>query len=296
MLSPIHAEGNRLVDATGKTFKYVGAADFALFKRSLMPNGYSALVEPRLAEWKALAQAGGYTGPIVLRVFRYAAYWNTFSIDPWSYDFAEMTKFTNYLGERGFYVDWTCGDSQEVLPEQGGPKGQQEHLNRTVAALVPCPNAFVQTCNEPFKNGIDVSKVIPPAWGTILRSSGYYWHGEVHQWDHSLDLDFIDFHPERGDDMGHKVPKWVGKCFESAVYMMPFNKPVVYAEPIGAAEQNKPGSRSNVPEYFRMMGLSIGLVAGVTFHSQEGVVGNGLGPVQSACAAHFFSGVKGGIG
>lgn len=295
MLSPIHADGRKLVDANGKEFKYVGVADFCLFKRSLMTNGYPALVERRLAEWKQLAGAGGYNGPIILRVFRYAAYWNPFSLDPWSYSMSAATQFTNYCGDRGFYVDWTCGDSQEVLPNPDGPKGQQQHLNEFCAALTPCSNAFIQTCNEPFKNGIDVGKVVPPKWGSLIRSSGYY--SDAGSWDHTLDLDYIDFHPDRSSDgVNNEVPKWVGKLFESSVYLRPFNKPIVYEEPIGADEVNKPGSRSNIPEYFRMAGLSIGLQAGITFHSQNGVFGDQLGPVQSACAANFFSGVKGGIG
>ena len=293
MLPAIHVEGPALVDATGKRFNYVGVSDFALFKRWLMPNGPSALVKPRLEEWKRLASDGGYTGPIVLRIFRYAGPWNVFGItDPWSYDFNEVRLFTHFCGDRGFYVDWTCGDSQAVLPNPAGPKGQQQHLNEFVSALVPCSNAFVQTCNEPFKNGIDVGQVVPPVWGSRLRSSGYYT--DAGPWNHTLDLDFIDFHPDRS--MDGPVPKWVGKAFESAVYLMPFGKPIVYAEPIGADEVNRGGSRSNNPDYFRMLGLSIGLVAGVTFHSQMGVIGDRLGPIQSRCATEFFHGVKCGSG
>lgn len=292
MLPAIRIKGSQFIDNLSLPFHYVGVADFSLFKRALMPNGYRDLVAPRLAEWKALAGAGGYTGPIVLRVFRYAAYWNAFALNPWSYAMDEARVFSNYCGEQGFYVDWTCGDSQEVLPEQNGIFGQQQHLNQFVSALVPCTNAFIQTCNEPFKNGIDVSAVIPPQWGHVLRSSGYY--SDAGSWDHTLDLDYIDFHPDRNTD--GLVPKWVGKLFESAVYLMPCGKPIVYAEPIGADEINQPGRRSNDPELFRMAGLSIGLVAGVTFHSTNGITGDHLGPLQSACAAHFFDGICGGIG
>lgn len=287
MLSPIHVSGKTFRDVNNNIFKYVGVSAFGLFKRWLAPNGPSALVAPILAEWRELANIGEYKGPIVLRVFRYAHPNNPFGVNPHSYPFSAITAFTNFCGERGFYVDWTSGDSQYVLPDQSK---QQLHLNETCAAIAGCSNAFLQTTNEDFKNGIDVSVVKPAQWGTYPRSSGYYT--EVGAWDHSKDLDFIDFHPDRSDDEGHTVPKWVGKLFESAVYLSPFPVPIVYEEPIGADEVNIPGRRSNDPLLFRQAGLAVGVVAGMTFHSTAGLSSDGLGPVQKACAANWFYGIS----
>ncbi len=281
MLEPVRTVGRRFETAyTHQPFKYVGVSAFALFKRWLQPDGPHALVEPILNEWRELANIGDYHGPIVLRVFRYAADWNAFGMLPNSYSFAEITKFTKFCNDRNFYVDWTCGDSQVVLPDQAA---QQQHLNETCAAMVGVLG-FVQTCNEPFKNGIDTSVVKPAQWGTYLRSSGYYT--DAGTWDHSQDLDFIDFHPDRSED--GPVAKWVGKLFESGVYLAPFGVPIVYEEPIGADEINKPGRRSNDPLLFRQAGLAIGVVAGMSFHSTAGLSSDGLGPVQRACAANWF--------
>lgn len=295
MLSPIHTNGNKFYTAEGQVFKYVGVSAFALFKRWLAPSGPDYLVAPILAEWRKLAATGGYTGPIVLRVFRYAGNNNAFAIDPWSYAMSEATKFTQFCGERGFYVDWTTGDSQLIIPEAGGPKGQQQHLNEFCAAMVPCTNAFVQTCNEPFQNGIDLNAVKPPKWGTYLRSSGYYYTAQ--EWDHAYDLDFTDYHSDRGTE--GDVAKWVGEMFMSAMYLaspsLMHGLPVVFGEPMGADEIDKPGRRSNDPLLFRKAGLIIGFLAGATFHSTAGLSSDGLGPVQSACAANWFYGINQGL-
>jgi hypothetical protein len=201
-----------------------------------------------------------------------------------------VTEFANYLGERGFYVDFTAGDAQYVLPNIDGPRGQNQHQNEFMAALVPTTNAFFQTSNEPFKNGIDVTKVIPPKFGDTLRSSGAYG-------DHAENflpvLDFIDFHPNR-DGGGFYWPKWVYDLPASAAVIMgQFPVPMVLGEPMGADETDQPGRRSNHPEYFGRLGSLVGWALGVTFHSQDGATGNHLGPIQSECAVKFFDGIKG---
>src|SRR3954469_17878139 len=124
MLQAVHADGVDFKTSDGKRFTYVGVSDFALFARSQQRDGYHALVAPRLNEWRSYAKAGGYgDGPIVLRVFRYAAPPNRFAIDPWSYPFSAITTFTEVCAKEGFYVDWTCGDSQIALPNPDGPRG-----------------------------------------------------------------------------------------------------------------------------------------------------------------------------
>ena len=293
MLPPVHIEGTRLITSEGHVFKAVGLSEFALFKRWLMPNGPWALVEPILSERKALAVEAGYAGPLVARVFRYAQPSNAFGIPPWSYPMSAVTDFTNFLGARGWYVDWTAGDSQVVLPNPDGPSGQQQHLNEFCAALVTCQNALiVQTQNEPFKNGVDVSRVVPPKWGTYMINSGMYYEGT---WNHATDLELLNFHPDRSDDENHTVPKFVGKIFESAVYLQRHGKPFIYDEPIGADEVNIPGRRCNRPDYWAQMGLGIGLTNGMYFHSTPGLSSDGFGPIVKECWKGFCRGVAAGL-
>ena len=81
-LSAIHVDGIDFKTSDGKIFKYVGTTEFALFKRWLMPSGPTHLVLPILEERKRIAHEGGYDGPLVARVMRYAAPPNAFAIDP----------------------------------------------------------------------------------------------------------------------------------------------------------------------------------------------------------------------
>lgn len=290
MLSTLHIDGGDFKAVDGSIVRYVGVSDFALFKRWLMPSGRTHLVAPRLAEWRAYAKAGGYDGPIVLRVFRYATASNLFGIDPWSYDFKELRLFTQFCAEQGFYVDWTCGDNQIVCPEAGGPKGQQQHLNETCAALASV-FCFIETCNEPWKNGIDPTRVQPARWGSYLRDSGLYM--EHDDWVRlesaaAFNLDFISYHGRR-DESGLYWTKWLIDMFDAADNMLTtFGKPAVHKEP---QRCNRTGSPRDAALWFRM-GL-VTAFCGVTFHSENGRDGDHLSPHEEACCEAFFAGVRG---
>lgn len=291
MLPAIQIQGASFI-AAGQPWHYVGVSAFALFRRWLMRDGPSALVAPVLEEWRAVAKAGGYDGPIVLRVFRFAAYPNAFALDPWSYAMSELTTFTQFCGDRGFYVDWTCGDAQLVLPDADGAKGQQQHLNECCAALVGQPT-FIETVNEWFKNGVDVFRVVPPVWGVYLRDSGYY--SEIQTWQAQANLDFISYHSSRSDGGLSPWPKWlIDMDDQLAVLLHAFQKPVILKEPIGFAEVQQPGRRSNDPAHAFRMGL-LAAYGGILFHSDSGLSCDGLGAVQRQCAEAFFSGVTGAL-
>ena len=310
-LSPIHADGIDFKTSDGKIFKYVGTTEFALFKRWLMKDGPKYLVEPILEERKRIAHEGGYDGPLVGRVMRYAAPPNAFAIDPWSYEvreagaatgtMPEVTRFTDFCGEHGWYVDWTCGDSQKIpsVSTPDGPRGQQQHLNEFCAALVPCTNAFVETCNEPFQNGIDVSRVVPPQWGSYLRDSGMYWEHDF--WQHNLDLDFVSFHSRRDEGGQHPWPKFIIDMFDAAADLDTMmldhhgGRPAVLKEPIGFDENEIPNRRTNRVDCAGRMGLVIAFCAGVTFHSTPGLASDGFGPTVTNCFRNFCRGIAAGL-
>ncbi len=170
-LLPVHVDGRDLKTSDGKVFKAIGSAEFALFKRFLMRDGWNALVKPILDERRNLAVSAGYAGPLVARVFRHGGPWNVFGItDPWSYSMAQVTEFTQRLGNEGWYVDWTGGDAQVCFPspdpnrgEMNGPRGINQHNNEFCAAIAGCPNALIfESQNEAYKNGVDVGQVKPP--------------------------------------------------------------------------------------------------------------------------------------
>lgn len=289
----LHIAGAELVDAQGRVVRLPGVSAFSLFARFLMTNGWDALCVPILDEWRAIAKEAGYTGPIILRVFRYAAAPNAFAIDPWGYHMTSAAEFTRKCGERGFYVDWTSGDAQIVLPERDGDRGRNMHNNLFVASIVGCDNAFFQTRNEPFKNG-GIDGEVPPNWGGLLRHSGYYNTGKPEDWDLSQDLDIRDFHQPRTG--GTPYPKWSYDMFATAATVAMFQpqRPLFHEEPIGADEVASE-SRCNIPAMFGIMGLVIAMCSAVYFHSTDGIPCNSLRPIQRACAVAFFKGIVGGL-
>lgn len=299
-LLPVRVVGNTLQTADNRRFKAVGSSEFAMFKRFLMPNGPTHLVAPILAERKELAMTAGYTGPLTARVFRCAGGANEFALDPWSYSMSAVAEFTQFLGERDWYVDWTGGDYQLAFPssdprwgEVNGPRGINQHNNVFCAAIHGQPNCFWNTSNEPFsdgKNGIDVSVVKPPPWAPVVQYSGLYYDGT---WDNSTDLTCINLHTDRSTEGG--VEKWVGKAHESAPFLWVHNKPIFYDEGMGADEITIPGRRSNVPAYFGVLGTVITMVDAVYFHSTPGLGSHGFGPVVKECYKAFCRGAKAGL-
>lgn len=292
-LSTLHVDGIQFKDESGKPWAYVGLTASALFKRWLEPDGPRVVVEPTLQLWRAMATEGGYDGEITLRVFRFAAPPNVFALDPWAYPMTAVTAFTQFCNDRRFRIDWTCGDAQVVLPDPHGPTGQQQHLNEFCAALVPIATTnFLQTCNEPLKNGIDITRIVPAAaasWGGHwLRDSGMYYGGA---WDRSTILDFVSLHTDRG--MEGPVVKWLGKIFESAVYLWPLGVPAVQNEPMGFDEIAS-GSRSDNPHYAGLLGLGVAF-GGIGFHSTAGHSCDAFGPITRACAVQYFRGVAAGL-
>lgn len=290
--------------ATGKRWDYVGMAASALFRRWLMRkssdgiDGPTELVLPNLQQWHAMATEGGYLGEIVLRVYRFAAPPNVFALDPWSYNFQEVTLFTNFCNERGFRVDWTGGDAQIVFNGRPSNQSRQQHTNEFANALAPVgPTNFFQALNEPFKNGgiegfdIPASRMVVPGspWGTYLRDSGVYYDGV---WNKSTNLDFISCHTPRNSE--GDVEKWKTKQMESAPYLWVNGPAPVQNEMMGFDEVTQGGRRSTDREAAMLQGLTVAMT-GVGILCTDGHGCNQYGPVQRSCAVAYFAGAAAGV-
>lgn len=295
--------GANLVDPTGAIVRLPGFTAFSLFPRMVSdPNGFAVLVDPILTSVRTVATEAGYTGWIVARTVRHAAEWNAFHLKPWSYPMSAARVFTDNLLDRGFYTDWTGCDYQVTFPsadptkgELHGPQGIHQHHNEFCAALDGTPYIW-NVSNEPFKNGLAVADAPPPPWCSPVRYSGDYAD------DHppSQDLACINLHTDRGTEDG--AEKWVGKAHESAPFLWRKHKPIFYDEPMGADEVVVSGRRSNVPQYFGVLGSVSSMVSAVYFHSTAGLSGNGMGPEfptvwpkTRACMVEFFRGFLGGL-
>jgi hypothetical protein len=280
--------GDFFLNENGSEFHYVGLSDFGQWKRFNLPSGPDALVRPLLVERRSLADKAGYTGPIVIRVFRYSDPANPFGVLPYSYDFNNINKFLDLCAEYKVYVDWTCGDSQVVLP---GSSQQQGHLNTFTSYIQRF--CFIETCNEPFKNGINVHAVKPNVSDFYLRDSGDY--SEIDYWDYTKDLDFISYHGARDERMSPRFPKWTIDL-DDQIGVLRYNiaKPVVLKEPHGFDKHAIPGRRYNDSFLSKILGQRVSM-GGVLFHSQLGLESNGFDAEHKEAVGNYFTGVAGAL-
>ncbi len=293
-MKALTVSGHTIRTSDGAETKLVGCADFSQFKRWLAVGGKEALVRPIIVERTTLAREAGYSGALTARVFRNAANWNAFSLDPWSYPMSAVTEFTQFYNSLGWYVDWTSGDNQVCFPLDGdraqldGPKGFNQHTNEFTNALIGTSYIW-NGCNEAGKNGFGHQAIpLPPPWTSPVQYAGRYDDNR----DKSQDWACLNLHTDRSREGA--VEKWVGKGHESAPFLWPQGKPIFYDEGMGAAEVAN-DKRSNVPYYFETLGNDIQVVNAVYFHSQPGLSSDGFGPNVKDCWKAFCRGAVGGL-
>lgn len=275
----------------GSEFHYVGYSDFGLWKRFHMDNGPEALVRPLLIERRLIADRAGYEGPLVARVFRYAHPDNAFGIVPQAVDVGKINGFLDLCAEYGFYVDWTSGDSQHLLPN---PHDQQVWLNQFCAATQRF--CFMETCNEPFKNGkLPQNGVKSPPSPYYLRDSGNYVDiTTVRPWEYQYDLDFISYHGTRSGSEP-RFPKWLwDMTAQAATLRTKVKKPTVLKEPIGFHTIPQAGRRYNDPYLAKCLGLLIAY-CGQCWHSQLGLESNGFDDAHQDGFGSYCTGVAGAL-
>lgn len=306
MIQDFRVSGRNFTYPNGQRRKYVGYGNFAGFRRWRIHPDPDVLVGPILDQVRAAAVEGGLPGdyPIVMRTFGYAQPSNQFSVPPWpngpddKSHFVQMRAMTEYYAERNFHIGWTVGDAQVVLPtnppsSMGDQDLCQRWWNEATGHLVDLPGVNIETCNQWYKNGIDLSVVKPYDFSTLNRfliTSGYY--ADSSSWDKSLDLMYCVFHNWR-DTRDLPLPWFTSEANTSGAYLSAHGKPMVFEEPIGAWEVEKPGSRYNNPMWAYLIGQGISYAAGVTFHNELSFSGDGYdkGPITRECAVAFFAGV-----
>lgn len=292
-IGPLHTEGRGFKDANAKEWHYRGCSEFGLFK-NFVQGGFVAID-------KVVTERLSIFGPgMVFRTFRYAGNNNTFALAPdWSPTRLDKAlDLTRYLAARGCRIDFTAGDAQLVLP---GEAEQQAEVNSFYEAIEGESNAFFQTCNEAFKNGINVQRVKPPK-GRVLRSSGYYEIGPDSAFGNPWGektlggtmLDFLDYHSIR-DGLNTPYPKAIWDPVEDMYSFV--EVPIVDEEPFGFNDNLVPGRRSNNPrDGFRLACERRLWEVGVNFHSDCGIDFQPFTPKVRECATSFIKGWQVGGG
>jgi hypothetical protein len=184
----------------------------------------------------------------------------------------------------GLRCEWTVGDMQMLLPDL---HAQQDWYAAQAEVLKDYDLVTVETCNEPFKNGVDVAAIGRLGKG-IMQTSGNYLP------PCNPRLDYGVTHPPRDDEWPRKA-KELFDLYNGFDPDLPggVRIPWVNDEGMGSDEVNKPGSRSNVPDDFFDDGAVSALMgAGVTHHNTELVYARIPGPIGQQCAAATVAGAN----
>lgn len=309
-------DGIKFIDAaTHARIPKVTVSDFCLLKRDLMPDGRNALTAPRLAEWDALANQGGYHGPIFLRVFRSSHTGNIWGIVPTNYGVLPQTHdktawlngmrdLSIYVGSypnRQFGIEWTAGDDQYIYPLPTNPEPWrggnadasrlQQGFNEEMSALVDLPHLFFDEVNERHING-NCFTTATHDFSTqckILRSAGFYADTKDH-WPASYVRDYLTFHTDRTVDL----LRWPRLIYDIAPSIAALHS--YYHIPVDLDEPYRFEETSD-PAWAEIMGSYIAWCAGICFHCRQGLIGDGFAatPVQRDAAVRFFRGAAAGV-
>lgn len=186
----------------------------------------------------------------------------------------QIARFLDVLQARGLRCELTVGDMQILMPNTSD---QQLYFRDRANVTANYPGVVDETCNEPFKNGVDVGQI--GHFSRSLQASGDYGFDAQ-----AATYDFITVHPERKSE-------WPRTAKDGFDFYEKWRRPIVMDEGVGAGESLIAWSRSNVPADFYDYAATAALMcAGATFHFEDGVYARLPGPVQRQCAQQFVSG------
>lgn len=194
---------------------------------------------------------------------------------------AQTRAFLEALARREVRCEWTCGDMQIVKPDL---QAQKEWYAAQADVIKDFPLATAETCNEPFKNGVDVVAIGRFGQG-IVQTSGNYGPPCLPR------LDYGVTHTPRDDEWPRKAKELYDLYEGWADLPGGIRIPWVSDEGMGADETNQPGKRSNVPnDFFDDAACASLMGAGLTHHGTDVIFARVPGPTQQACAAAAVAG------
>lgn len=280
----LRRDGLKVLDEDGRVWRQKGTTAFQLLRQACAGENIQPFINDQVAQ-----------GAREFRVFGMFDPWiGTFTLardDLPTYD-ACLLGLTRTLAAQHLRLFYTVfADAQNVMP---ATSDQQRFLAHVAALLADEWNARGELCNECAKNGVDPSQFQKPAVRPLWsRGSGLAaTDPSAPAWD------FADYHEARDDEYPRKN--------ECRPYMDDGGSPIrgvpcFQSEPMGAAEIDQPGKRagaingdaSQAVRDFGQMGANFGLQGpGGVFHSDAGITGDLMGPVQRQMAAAFFRGLN----
>lgn len=280
----LRRSGVRILTEDGRDWRYRGYSAFTYLQQYCDGEDIDPLVEDAVAAGARVFRVLGMYEPW-LGTFRLAV------TDPARYDRC-LLDFVHEFRDHGLRVQFVVfADAQVVMPDLAT---QQRWFAHVAALLANEWNVLGELCNECPKNGVDPLAFQRPPPSQVLWSRG----SGLSRGDPSAPAwDVADYHEGRTDEYP--------RLNEARPYMTDSNSavfgfPVLQSEPMGASEVDQPGKRAGAiggdprraVEDFGQMGMNFGLQGpGGLFHSDAGLTGTVLGPVQRAMATAFFRGL-----
>lgn len=265
----------------GARWPWKGSSDFRAYQWFLDGRNLSDLYAQRRAAGANLLRVFGmYDGGI--GVFTPAQYGNAY--------FDGLIPFLREAASEGFQVELTAFADAQNIPELRDTNHQQEHWNRLAQSIQGEDNLVLELVNEYPQNGVDPNRFGPIggflcARGSSLSDSPPALPGwDYHTWHGRRDWPKVLFSAE---DMWYVGEGWG----PAGPYQYPVI-PIVHDEPIGFADDNVPGRRSNDPYVARVLGQTgAAYGAGATFHSDAGIQSILWSERVEQCARTFYAAI-----
>lgn len=283
---PLHTVGMQIIGDNGQPWRGLGYTNFQLARKNCAGEDIEPLIED-------VTSIGGYNYFRVLGMFD--PYIGTFRLavtDPAAFDRCVLALARN-LGNHLLRMEFTVfADAQNIMPSVSD---QQRWFAHIVNLLGNEWNLMIELCNECSKNGVDPSQFNRPLGFKAIFARGSNVGGEdpAHPaWDYAT------WHEDRGDEYPRHD--------EARPYMLDPNSPlkgfpVWQDEPIGASEVASGGRRDGAKNgdngdqavrEFGQMGANFALHGPwALFHSDAGIIGGILGPIQRRMATSFATGM-----
>lgn len=196
-----------------------------------------------------------------------------------------IAAFADDSANDDMYLDFNMFADNQIIQLSSASR---QRLWHEAGELLLARNHFVSLVNEGSKNGIDYHE-----FGPLSQPASY--GSEVS--DTAPPMPGIgrrEFHDRRdmpkvyiGADDGVFVRKGLREVGGNWEKYAP-EAPLVFSEPIGAAEVDIEGRRSTNPELFRRKAKSfIAFGDGGTFHAEDAIYSRPLGPIQQVCGRAF---------
>jgi hypothetical protein len=233
----IHVDGTVFRDTSGAIWSWRGVTAFTLLQQVAAGQDIGPYLDHRRE-----------AGANLVRVL--ATMKNIVDFPPTAYTDAQLRTLLETAHAHGLRVELVALADAQDWPIDA----QRRQVQRVIDAVAAAGGLdVVEVANEPFKNSAPPCEVMKGVnrRGVVMASGAYdIENGTL------CALDYVTIHNPRDDE-------WPRKAKDALDIRDGFDgyagahRPVVSDEPIGADENNKPGSRSNVPDDFFYFGATV---------------------------------------